>query len=256
MRTTGGIPRKVLNGQDKKFISVHNTYKAYFLKRFFELLNRSFWARAKGGTDDLGNKWKPLHPKTHAYKPLSPMEKKTYSIGGRRFRGLLTPEQNKKWQAIYASKLKQFQKKGVSDPEKKAASAAWNLIKGLAGARTKLSLNRLTDINIRTGRLVKATYPGQISNNRYYAGKDQQVIVSGTNVKVKITVPYANEVDRVRPIIPTNCKAWVEDAHKYALEFAKRQYDVLRQNSNSSSNSSKKRARRTQRQRNSNKPRR
>lgn len=224
-----GIPEKVLTGKVRKYISVHRRYKAVKSRELMKRVNAAFWAKAKGGTDDLGNKWKPLDPKTHAYKPLSPMEKRTYSLGGKRTRGLLTPAQDKRWRRIFARKYNRLVKRGIPEKEakEKAAKLAWTIVIS-EGARTKIGLNRITDINIRTGRLVNATRPGTVANNRYYTPKDQVVEIKPRSIRITFRIPYISKVDAVRPVVPDNIDKWHQEAHEIAIVEAKVVYDNLR----------------------------
>lgn len=223
-----GIPAKVLRGESRKYRSVYTIYNAIFIQELMKRVNISFWARAKGGTDDLGNQWKPLAPSTHAYKPLSPMERKTYSLNGKRTRGLLTPAQDRVWRLTFFIQLKQLSKKmGENEAKEEAAKRAWEKVK-LLGAETKIGLGRITDINIRTGALVAATYPGTVSNNRYYPPKNQVVDVRPRGgVKIRFTLPYVKEVDKVRPIVPDDISPWIQEAHDIAIVEAKRVYDRI-----------------------------
>lgn len=223
-----GIPAKVLRGESRKYRAVYTIYNAILLQEVMKRVNISFWTRAKGGTDDLGNKWKPLAPSTHAYKPLSPMEKKTYSLDGKRTRGLLTPALDKVWRLTFFIQLKQLSRKmGENEAKEEAAKRAWEKVK-LLGAETKIGLGRITDINIRTGALVAATYPGSVANNRYYPPKNQIVEVRPRgSVKIRFALPYAKEVDKVRPIIPEDISPWIQEAHDVAIVEAKRVYDRI-----------------------------
>jgi hypothetical protein len=243
-----GIPERILTGKSYKYRSVHTLYKATLTKELMRRVNISFWARAKRGSDDLGNKWKPLAPATHAYKPLSPMEKNTYEIKGKLVRGLLTPAQDKVWRIVYARTLKRLEKKGESNPEKKAAERAWAVVKA-RGARTKIGLGRITDTNIRTGALVASTKDGSVANNRYYPPKNQRVVISPRSIKISLSLPYAEEVDKVRPIIPDDISQWIVEAHEIAIIEAKNLYDRIqnatpdrpRRSQNKSSNRGQKR---------------
>ena len=243
-----GIPESILVGKSYKYRSVHTLYKAVLLKEIMRRVNISFWVRAKRGTDDLGNTWKPLAPSTHAYKPLSPIEKRTYKIGNQLTRGLLTPTQDKLWRIIYARTLKRLEKKGESNPEKKAAERAWAVVKS-RGARTKIGLGRITDTNIRTGALVASTKDGAVANNRYYAPKNQRVKLGPRSINLKLVLPYAEAVDKVRPIIPDDISKWILEAHEIAIVEAKQLYDRIqnttpdriRRNKNKSTTRSKKR---------------
>jgi hypothetical protein len=224
-----GIPEKILTGKAPKYISVHRAYKSRKIHEIMKRVNRSFWIRANGGTDDLGNSWKPLAPATHAYKPLSPIEKNTYAIDGKVTRGLLTPEQDRVWRGIYARTLKRLQQRGVANPEKEAASKAWAILKA-KGARTLISLGRITKINIRTGRLVAATRPGAVANHRYYPPRDQIVEVRPRSIRISFRIPYAKAVDRVRLIVPNNIDKWIIEAHDIAILEAKRVYERIQDN--------------------------
>jgi hypothetical protein len=224
-----GIPEKVLLGKVYKYRSVANLYKARLIQELMRQVNRSFWARAKGGTDELGNKWKPLAPSTHAYKPLSPMEKKTYSLDGKRTRGLLTPAQDRKWRRIFAKNLKIFERKGDPDAKKKAAAIAWSVLIS-EGAQTLIGLGRVTDINIRTGRLVAATKEGSVANNRYYPPKAQKVKLSPRSIHIGFDIEYIKEVDAVRPVIPADISVWILRAHEVAIPEAKALYDSIQNN--------------------------
>lgn len=223
-----GIPAPVLRGEVRKYKSVSTIYNAVLAREIMVRVNISFWARAKGGTDDLGNKWKPLAPSTHAYKPLSPMEKNTYSIGGKRVRGLLTPAQDKVWRITFAIQYKRLLRKmGDSEAKEEAAKRAWEKVKSL-GATTKIGLDRQTDINIRTGALVAATYPGKVANNRYYPPKNQRIYVKPRGgFKIEFLLSYVDAVDAVRPIIPSDITPWIVEAHDIAILQAKLIYDRL-----------------------------
>lgn len=223
-----GIPAPVLKGEVRKYKSVSTIYNAVLAREIMVRVNISFWARAKGGTDDLGNKWKPLAPSTHAYKPLSPMEKNTYSIGGKRVRGLLTPAQDKVWRITFFIQFKQLSRKmGDSEAKEEAAKRAWEKVKSL-GATTKIGLDRETDINIRTGALVAATYPGKVANNRYYPPKNQRIYVKPRGgFKIEFLLSYVDAVDAVRPIIPSDIAPWIVEAHDIAILQAKLIYDRL-----------------------------
>lgn len=223
-----GIPAPVLRGEVRKYKSVSTIYNAILAREIMVRVNISFWARAKGGTDDLGNKWKPLAPSTHAYKPLSPMEKNTYSIDGKRVRGLLTPAQDKIWRVTFFVQFKQLSRKmDEAEAKQEAAKRAWEKVKSL-GAQTKIGLDRVTDINIRTGALVAATYPGKVANNRYYPPKNQRIYVKPRGgFKIEFLLPYVDAVDAVRPIIPGNITVWIIEAHDIAIVEAKLMYDRL-----------------------------
>lgn len=226
-----GIPANVLYGEVPKFRKVQTTYSSIMSYELMKRINASFWARAKRGADDLGNTWKPLAPRTHIYKPLSPMEKETYELDGTEVRGLLTPMQDQLWKTIFARTYNRMVKKGSppSEAKKEAAKRAWGVVKA-RGGRTKLDTfsGRITDTNIRYGRLVAATRPGTVSNNRYYPPKNQKVVIGNRGqISITFNIPYIKKVDAVRPVIPNNIGPWILQAHEIAVEAALKVYNEI-----------------------------
>jgi hypothetical protein len=227
-----GIPAPVLYGEVPKYRSVNTMYTAVMCQELMKRVNASFWARAKRGADDLGNTWKPLAPSTHIYKPLSPIEKGDYKIEGKRVRGLLTPAQDLLWRRIFARTYNRLVKKGKGEVEakKEAAERAWAVVKA-QGAQTKLNLyeGRITDTNIRYGRLVAATKPGSVANNRYYPPKNQIISVGPRGrIRINFKLPYAKAVDAVRPIVPPDISQWILESHEIAVAEAKVVYERIK----------------------------
>lgn len=224
-----GIPVSVLRGTVPRYRSVGTKYRAILLQTFLGYVNRAYWAKAKRGTDDLGNSWKPLKPKTHAIKKMLNVRQSLYGQGpNRSTKGLLTPSQTKTWRAIYTNRMLRFLKAGDSkmEAEKKAAQIAWNIVKK-KGGRTSASLRGLTDTNIRTGRLVASTRPGKVANNRYYTVGEQSVQIRERSIRVNFNVPYFDKVQKERPIIPPNAVQWLVQAHERAIVSAKAEYDRI-----------------------------
>lgn len=219
----GIIPAAAIHGEIPKYRTVHTIYVAHFFQKIMEKINKSFWDRSKeGNTDELGNAWKPLSPRTHKYKPLVPQEKAIYQLGGHQNIGLLTPNQRRTWTRYVNAGVKS----GLS--KAKAESQAWEKIKA-GGGRTRRGPNgeRQTPINIRTGRLVASTRPGRIANNRYYPPADQSITFMGRRFRLSIDVPYAKDVDKVRPIVPNDISIWRAEAHKHAMTYALREFNRI-----------------------------
>lgn len=108
-----------------------------FLHQLFTDIHRGYMRRSKGGPDDLGFKWKPLSRKTIAARPITGADRKQYSIPSNVTRGLLTPEQDKRWRGIFASQLKKLEAGGAPDARARAARIAWGILKS-EGARTRI----------------------------------------------------------------------------------------------------------------------
>lgn len=125
-------------------------------------IQQDFIRKSRGGVGLDGIVWPPLSPKTIAQRRVSGAEKKALGIGGRRVRGLLTPQEDKEWRKIYGSRLAKLR---MHMPEgqarAKAAAIAWAVMKQ-RGAKTKLAVlgSRKVDILRDTGELLRSFSPG------------------------------------------------------------------------------------------------
>lgn len=139
-------------------------------------IKADFVRKARGGTGEDGATWPKLAPATLAYgrrfgKGEESALKKAAGLGrAHRFapgenKGLLTKEQLKRWNAIFAGTLHRLM---VSLPEPmakaRAAAIAWAQLKR-EGAKTKLEVygNRTVEILRDTGRLLASLSPGEIT---------------------------------------------------------------------------------------------
>lgn len=222
----GEIPTAVIKGKVPKFRAVHTTYVSRYFEKMMQKINKSFWARSKEGqSDELGNTWEPLKPQTHKYKPKSPIERGDYKLNDRKDVGLLNPSQRAKYQKAYDEAYKlAIRHSSASTARKKASEKAWSTVHMRPRVNRFSDGTRKTRINIRTGRLVASTRAGRVANNRYYAPPDQELIMGHSGFRVKTTVPYAKDVDKVREIIPANLGPWRAEAHNYAMKFAIQAY--------------------------------
>jgi cation transport regulator ChaB len=201
-------------------------YEAYFCYRFMELLHTAYLAKAVGGKDDLGNKWKDLKQTTHIYKPLQKGEASTYGIRQyKSLRGLLSPSLDRLWRLTFF-KVYRAKRKSLGDSQAKvvAAKVAWEVVKQKGGKTKKDMLSgRRTLINVRTGRLLAAFAPGRVSQDQYISpNPDQTVRVVSGALYINIRVPYAEHVHSRRPLIPSNTRPWIRDAHRYALVMSQK----------------------------------
>ena len=241
------IPKRVLVGDDPKYKSVGAVYRNRFLQRFLQILNASFWLRANGNADDTGEKWEPLKPITEKIKTgqiPNPFDREYAEENEARGFGevgvetgphvtgvftknqYLTPWQQKRYQ-------KQFDKYRKTKDRYRAKVAALKTVDMDPDVESRL--DRMwgdkemprTPILVRTGRLVAATHPGTFSGNRLYAGPDQQIEWNGSEMTFEITVPYADEQDAERPIIPPNVSHWYQICHQYAIQHARNEYQRL-----------------------------
>lgn len=127
-------------------------------------IQRDFVTKSRGGVGRDGIKWKPLDPKTIAARAVAKGELKALGFGGQRTRGLLTPDQDRRWKSIFASVLKRLQfagKLSLVAAKAEAAKIAWATVKR-EGAKTKLQVlgSRIVDILRDEGLLLRSFTPG------------------------------------------------------------------------------------------------
>lgn len=157
----------------------------------------AFIVKARGGTDECGDSWEPLNPKTIAYgrrhrkKPGDPKESQVFSRAKRLpwvpNQGVragyapsyaLTKKQNERWWELYRQGLAIFK----GDKEH-AARRAWFISKS-EGATTLIAQygNAKVDILRDKGLLFNSLSPGVASSEQVFRVNPGEVIV-GTNRK-------------------------------------------------------------------------
>lgn len=170
----------------------------------FERVETSFLDKSSGGTDEFGKSWKPLTPETIAARPISNTE---YRKAGVRQgeRGILTVFQNAIWKGIFASTYKRARAEYDDARAKQiAGETAWAVIKSLGG-KTKLGVFGRRKVRILrvSDRLYESLKAGTLVNNRYYPPKEQVFEIEGAELVLGTKVPYAKNVSRRRPVLPT-----------------------------------------------------
>lgn len=187
-----------------------------------------FVRKANGETGEDGVKWPDLSPAYKAYgrrfgkgeqtalKAAAGLGKK-HSRGVDGKKGLLTADQQKLWNKIFASRLARFL---LSLPEgqakARAAQIAWAEVKR-AGGKTMISVfgSRKVQILRDTGVLLNSLSPGELTGTTYQKpsgdGGDDQVFEAISNgVIVGTNVPYAGVLNNgsaakgipARPFLP------------------------------------------------------
>lgn len=81
-------------------------------------------------------------------------------------------------------------------------------------------------INIRYGKLEKALRPGRFTGEQYHPRANQQIRVTAKTIDFLCTIPYAGEVQSVRPFVPDEIEPWLDEAATKSiprlLRFVKR----------------------------------
>lgn len=99
------------------------------------------------------------------------------------------------------------------------------------GTKKELLANRYPPINIDTKRLINSLKPGKVSGGEYIvSGPDQKVTINLSSINVKTVVPYASDVQEVRPFIPLDLTPWLRQAvakAKSPMMQELRKYDLV-----------------------------
>jgi len=197
----------------------HGVARGYLLALGVAALSKikdAFITKARGGTDEMGITWPPLSKAYLAYgrrfgRGEQAALKKSAGLGKQhRFapggdKGLLTADQLKQWNRIFARKAARFALSGEPNPKAHAAAVAWIVMKSL-GAKTKLEVfgNRQVEILRDTGVLFNSISPGIVSGDGSYTPQDQQIFdIRAASVTVGSNVPYANVHDKGHARRPT-----------------------------------------------------
>jgi hypothetical protein len=223
-----GVPHSVLTGHDKRFAPVYALFRARLTQEWLRHLNVSYWRRATGDFDQVAGSWKKLSRYTIAEKRKLEKEgidteftSPTQLPPGVDL-GLETAQQQ------YNSRFNE-----LLNSDKSSASPSTKRRKARQAALSEQGdRHYATLINIRTGRLVGATSPGVVTNNRYYPTKDQEIRFKRTSIFISLRkVEYAREVDTQREIIPRNTDVWyIESWNTIMPEVARLYEDMIRQN--------------------------
>lgn len=158
-------------------------------------IRAAFIVKARGGTDEAGDRWKPLKPETIAYsrrhrkKPGDPSQSRVFSRAKKlpwvpkpKVRAAyapsyaLTASQNSRWWDVYRQGLAMYR-----GDKSHAARRAWVILKG-EGATTLIAQygGAQVDILRSTGLLLASLTPGVTVLEQVFRIKPGEVIV-GTN---------------------------------------------------------------------------
>ena len=236
----------VLSGREPDHLGVARGVHAAIGFAALSDIKQDFIRKSRGETGEDGVKWRKLDPRYLAYgrrfgrgeqkalKTAAGLDKgNRYAPGGNK--GLLTADQLKRWQQLFAMHLARL-RLSLDEGEAKARAAqiAWAKLKS-EGARTKLEVfgNRQVDIGRDTGVLLNSLSPGELANsgpNTTYAkptgdgGAEQIFQIMRNGVIVGTNVKYAAAFNKLRPFIPEDDKIpavwqerWLEVANQGVL---------------------------------------
>ena len=219
-----------INGTVPDIHKVGAVFWTTLIREMYRKIHESYEIRSMGGSDELGNSFKPLTTKTISQRPIGKGNLREFGLTKKqsgtnfkdRTRGLLTPEENRAWKRKYSVVLSQLMRRVNSgQAEKIAAGVAWNHVKS-KGAETKINL--LGNRNVLIMRITDAIYnslqPTE-GSDRYYRKRNNQLAeIEGTKLTLGTTVSYAKYHNQTRPVIPNNADLWIEDAVNLATNAA------------------------------------
>lgn len=201
-----------LSGRLPDVHGIGKSFKTAFGVALLDQIHRAYIVKSEGGTDDLGQKWKPLAPSTIAQRPIAPGDIGRLGIGGRgqrayknRVRGLLTAQQDKVWRAIFFHTYNKLRLKiGDRAAKAKAAEFAWAYVKKRMGAQTKLATLGKRDVLINriTDNLLRSLEPGTLTLDNYNKPADQIFETKLNSVRLGSKVKYAVNVHKLRKFWP------------------------------------------------------
>lgn len=206
------IMRQAVDAINGRAPDTHGFREVFFgaiAQVLFARIYEAFQAKSAHGTDELGNRWVDLRPKTKAYGRMDARE--GIPLPGPKYRPTLNRRLNKVWKRIYSRVLRKL----GEDHNDIAAGAAWNRVKGM-GAITLIGERRDVPIPIlqKTGRLAASLEPSALDGDGSYhpVNFDQIVRVQQHELILGTRVPYAEAVDKSRKIWPPSLAAWMDDA--------------------------------------------
>lgn len=141
-------------------------------------IKAAFVVKSRDGTDEAGERWQPLSPKTVAYSRRHPGLPKAEARAAKRPSYMLTAKQRKRWWEVYAQGLAMFR-----GDKGNAARRAWGILKS-EGATTIFDKYGSVQVDILrdTGLLLNSLSPGVASKDQVFRIGQGEVVV-GTNRK-------------------------------------------------------------------------
>lgn len=217
---------EVLSGDKPDLHGIKEAFWSAFAHSLATSVHKAFLIKSAHGTDELGQKWPDLDPKTKAYS--RPEARKGLALhndkptkAGNRNRPTLTKEQDKEWRRIFVSRLAWLRTQ-VSDSEasSQAAAIAWNHVKKVMGATTILAFakDQILLLLQRSGSLEKSLRPGSFSGEKYSPPDGQVFKIEKSGLTWGSSIEYASRVDKKRPLWPKNIDPWITRAINSGIE--------------------------------------
>jgi hypothetical protein len=196
------------------------SFWAHFAQEFFSLVHRSYLVRSRGSSDDLGQSWQPLKPKTIRRKLKLAKRHKRVPASQRKFLKSRLRSGERIWGFIYSRAFSRLSATmGQRAAHLEATRIAWGVVQSLGHtpAIDPPTRGQSVPIMIDSGRLIRSYSPGRARGNVYDHPQEQVFRHEGQLVTVGTMVPYAEYAEKTRPVLTQDCGPWISRALRKAV---------------------------------------
>lgn len=222
LRRELGKLQDVLVGRATDRLGIRGVFLANYTREMFKQIHRAFRQKSAGGSDELGDRWKPLKPETIARRPITRGQRTKLGLKSRSGgRGLLTKKEDRLWRGVFWHNFSRLRADlGEGAAKAKAAQIAWGVLKA-RGAKTRIGTlgARRVPILIEGGRLEKSLRPGRVSGVLYQRPTTDQVFrLKRGEVSLGSAVEYSEKQHRTRRLWPSirKMQPWFQRANDVA----------------------------------------
>lgn len=218
----------ILSGRKADQYRLFSIFWSHVARSFLQSVYTAYEAKSLGGSDELGNRWKPLSPKTIAMRPITKEDRAQFGIGRLSGRGLLSSRENRRWKGIYASVFRRTKEElGEREASALAAKTAWGILKAQgARLRTEVLGSRNVLIMRLTQRLFRSLRP--TTQIPYRPRADQIYDARNGSFQIGTSVPYAVDVAKDRPIFPAHMEPWIQKAIDSGIQAVLNRISTIR----------------------------
>lgn len=207
----------VISGDAPDPHGIKEVFWSAFAHSLATSVHNSFIIKSSHGTDELGEKWPDLDPKTKAYSRKEgreglPLYRGKPTPYGNTHRPTLTKEQDKEWRRVYVMRVAFLRTQmGEKESLSAAAAMAWDHVKKAMGAKTILDYakGRILLLLQRSGELEKSLRPGNFTGDKYDPPENQISRIEKNGLTWGTSIPYANRVSKKRPLWPKKIDPWI-----------------------------------------------
>lgn len=227
---------EVLSGDKPDKNGLREVFWNAFAYSLATSVHQAFLIKSAHGTDELGEKWLDLDPKTKAYSRKDgraglPLYGGKPTLYGNTHRPTLTKDQDQSWRKMYVARLSFLRTQmDESQASSIAAACAWDYVKKIHGAKTIIDYakDRIIPLLQRSGSLEKSLRPGNMFGEKYNPPQNQVSRIEKNSLTWGTKIPYASRVDKKRPLWPKKIDPWITRAVEAGIQAViKKLKDIL-----------------------------